>query len=190
MNPGPHEFVTVDMRGIKAALVVRARADKVSVSAIVRAAVAAWIGIEESPPMPEEMATPVRQVKLSLRFTEAQANRLRAAAQSAGMSRAAYLSYLVDGIPVFLGDADYGAHRRALVASNAELAGLLRSSHRLSALAHRDSGLPPRDGVAVFDDLVAEVRRHLRVAGRVLSDLRPRKPASGSIEERGHGTRR
>ena len=38
-NPS-HDFVTVDMRGLKVAIVVRAKSERVSVSAFVRRAVA------------------------------------------------------------------------------------------------------------------------------------------------------
>ena len=40
MNTTAHDFVTVDMRGLKAALVARAQAERVSVSVLVRGAVA------------------------------------------------------------------------------------------------------------------------------------------------------
>ena len=40
MNTPSHDFVTVEMRGLKAALVARAQSERVSVSALVRAAVA------------------------------------------------------------------------------------------------------------------------------------------------------
>ena len=36
MNTTAHDFVTVDMRGLKAALVARAQAERVSVSVLVR----------------------------------------------------------------------------------------------------------------------------------------------------------
>ena len=38
MNTPSHDFVTVDMRGLKAALVARAQADRVSVSVLMRRA--------------------------------------------------------------------------------------------------------------------------------------------------------
>ena len=45
MNPPSHDFVTVDMRGLKAALVARAQAERVSVSVLVRGAVARQLGL-------------------------------------------------------------------------------------------------------------------------------------------------
>ena len=45
MNTPTHEFVTVDMRGLKAALVARAQAERVSVSVVVRRAVERELGL-------------------------------------------------------------------------------------------------------------------------------------------------
>jgi hypothetical protein len=45
MNTVPHDFVTVDMRGLKAALVARARRERVSVSVLVRKALARDLGL-------------------------------------------------------------------------------------------------------------------------------------------------
>ena len=45
MNTTAHDFVTVDMRGLKAALVARAQAERVSVSVLVRGAVARDLGL-------------------------------------------------------------------------------------------------------------------------------------------------
>jgi hypothetical protein len=47
MNTHAHGFVTVDMRGLNAALVARAQAERVSVSVLVRGAVAREIGLVE-----------------------------------------------------------------------------------------------------------------------------------------------
>ena len=45
MNTDAHDFVTVDMRGLKAALVTRAHAERVSVSVLVRGAAARDLGL-------------------------------------------------------------------------------------------------------------------------------------------------
>ena len=44
MNNPTHDFVTVDMRGLKATLVARAQAERVSVSLVVRRAVERELG--------------------------------------------------------------------------------------------------------------------------------------------------
>ena len=53
MNTPSHDFVTVDMRGLKAALVTRAQAQRVSVSVLVRAAVERELGLVDSSDEPE-----------------------------------------------------------------------------------------------------------------------------------------
>ena len=54
MNTPTHEFVTVDMRGLKAALVARAQAQRVSVSVLVRGAVERELGLVEASAETEE----------------------------------------------------------------------------------------------------------------------------------------
>ena len=48
MNTSTHDFVTVDMRGLKAALVARAQAERVSVSVVVRRAVERELGLVDA----------------------------------------------------------------------------------------------------------------------------------------------
>ena len=92
MNTTAHDFVTVDMRGLKAALVARAQAQRVSVSELVRSAVARDLGLlvvngetqsEEVPQGAEHTA----YVKLSIRMTAEEAAQLAAGARAAGLSR-------------------------------------------------------------------------------------------------------
>ena len=45
MNTSTYDFVSVEMRGLKAALVARAQAQRVSVSELVRSAVARDLGL-------------------------------------------------------------------------------------------------------------------------------------------------
>ena len=74
MNTSTYDFVSVEMRGLKAALVARAQAQRVSVSELVRSAVARDLGLlvvngetqsEEVPQGAEHTA----YVKLSIRMT-------------------------------------------------------------------------------------------------------------------------
>ena len=84
MNTTAHDFVTVDMRGLKAALVSRAQAERVSVSVLVRAAVARDLGVAadgEASPMDEPAGRPssATSVKLSIRMTADEARQLAGA---------------------------------------------------------------------------------------------------------------
>lgn len=81
MNTRHPDFVTVDMRGLKAGLVSCAQARRESVSVLVRRAVARELGQSESAPQwvvytGRLGASPVPQVNLSIRLTTAEARRL------------------------------------------------------------------------------------------------------------------
>ena len=74
MNTSSHNFVTVDMRGLKAAMVERALTERVSVSVLVRGAVARELGLagvaEASlTSTPVGAASTASWVKLSIRLT-------------------------------------------------------------------------------------------------------------------------
>ncbi len=78
MNTSTPDFVTVDMRGLKVALVARerARASRVSVSALVRSAVARDLGVSEAAG-PGHVVSGAEQatIKLSIRLTAVEAAR-------------------------------------------------------------------------------------------------------------------
>jgi len=185
MNTSPHDFVTVDMRGLKAALVAHAKTKRCSVSAVVRDAVArelAAAGAEVAAQLgsPEAHDEAAGWVKLSIRVRRTEADRLAAGARTARLSRGAYLVGLSDGVPVLRtgGRAEYVS---SLVASCAELSTLSRNTHQLTALL-RDGrvqqALVYRD---MLDSMVADVRKHLRLAAQVLSALQ--NPRASSREE-------
>ena len=89
MNTNSHDFVTVDMRGLKAALMARARAQRVSVSVLVRGAVARDLGLADVTEPHQAAASAgtassTANVKLSIRMTpERQSNSRPARAQRA-----------------------------------------------------------------------------------------------------------
>lgn len=182
MNPTAPDFVTVDMRGLKAALVARAQAQRVSVSALVRGAVARELGVEEGDGQGEvagaDAPPRVTPIKLSIRMIAAEAEQLAAGARAAGLSRGAYLAGLVAGVPALSASSTRKDHVAALRASSAELATLSRNIHRLTALlrqAEVDAARPYRQAL---DTVAADVRRHLELAAGVLSALQPRPHAT------------
>jgi hypothetical protein len=126
MNTHSHDFVTVDMRGLKAALVARARAERVSVSALVRDAVARYLGLADvaEPHRTAALAATASgaaSVKLSIRMTSEEAAQLAAGACAAGLSRGANLARLIAGVPVLTAGVSRTDHLATLVASSAEL---------------------------------------------------------------------
>lgn len=179
MNIHQPDFVSVDMRGLKAALVDRAQAERVSVSLVVRRAVARELGAAEDD---AQAASDARRgdascastVKLSIRLTTDEANLLLAGARSAGLSRGAYLAGLVAGVPVLTTGACRPDQLVALTASSGHLARLSHNIHALTrflTLGNVPQALVYRD---MLDTLDGDVRRHLAQASALMADLRPR----------------
>ena len=180
MNTSSHEFVTVDMRGLKAALVARAQADRVSVSARVRCAVARDLGVSvEGKLRPADTATPIASpamsVKLSVRMTCDEARRLAASARAADLSRGAYLAGLIANVPVLSAGGGRAEHIATLVASSAELSTLSRNIHRLTALLRQANVEAARPHFQMLDTMAGDVRGHLELAATLLADLQPRR---------------
>ena len=186
MNTTAHDFVTVDMRGLKAALVARAQAERLSVSVLVRAAVARDLGVPvegepgrvDSPTLGPSSAA---SVKLSIRMTNEEALQLAAGARASGLSRGAYLAGLIANVPVLSSGASRPDHIATLVASCAELSTLSRNIHRLTALLRQADVDPAKPYRAMLDTLAGDVHRHLKLAAAVLADLQPQgRAASGA----------
>jgi len=180
MSNVSHDFVSVDMRGLKAALVARARADGVSVSALVRGAAARELGLVEAAERPEVVppagtASSQATVKISIRMTSAEAEQLAAGVRAAGLSRGAYLAGLVAGVPSLTSGARRTDHLAALIASSAELSTLSRNIHHLTSLLRQGSVRAALEYREMLDTLAGDVRRHLMLASSVLADLRPRR---------------
>jgi hypothetical protein len=180
MAPSSRDRISVDLRGLKAALYQRAKLLGTSPSDVVRGALAVTLSLE-----PEEGASrwpppagkAAGRVRMSLRMTAGQAKALSDAARNARQSTAAYLCDLADGVPVAVGGADRPQYVSALLASNAELAALSRNLNHLGGLLHKGQGTPARVYRAMLDTLVADVWAHLALASRVLVELQPRRPA-------------
>ena len=174
------DFVTVDMRGLKAALVARAQAERMSVSVLVRGAVARDLGLaaEEGGRRvgaPGSGLLSAATVKLSIRMTTEEARQLAEGAQAAGLSRGAYLAGLLSNVPVLLASGGRAEHISQLIASSAELSTLSRNIHRLSALLRQANLEPARAYREMLDTLAGDVRHHLELAARVLAELQPQR---------------
>jgi len=178
MVTSSHDFVTVDMRGLKAALVARAQEQRITVSALVRAALAKALGAGQDEPKPAANASSncdKATVKLSIRMAPAEAERLAAGAKNAGMSRGAFLAGLIDEIPLLTEARPRGELLNALVASNAELSSLTRNLHHLTALLRQGEVRAAQEYRQMLDMLGTDVRLHLSLVAGALTDLRPRR---------------
>lgn len=191
MNTHKPDFVTVDMRGLKAALVDRSRDQRVSVSVLVRQAVARELGVGEAPAQtkPDALRSLVSGsgiVKLSIRLTTDEAERLLAGARAAGLSRGAYLAGLIAGIPALTFSVSRTDQLAALTASNAQLSSLSRNIHALTrflSLGNVPQALVYRD---MLDTLDGDVRRHLTQAAGLLADLHPRRHTAETRHRSSH----
>lgn len=188
MNTPTHDFVTVEMRGLKATLVARAQAQRVSVSELVRSAVARDLGLSVVNGEPQSVkalqeAGHAVSVKLSIRMTASEAGQLAAGSRAAGLSRGAYLAGLVAHVPVLTGGASRVEHINALSESTAELATLSRNLHLLSTLLRRGEDESFRPLRLMLHTLARDVRQHLELASSALADLQPRH--SATAESRG-----
>ncbi len=189
MNAPAHDFVTVEMRGLKDALVARAQAQRVSVSALVRSAIERELGLADSSYEPVSQmsasAAPSPIVKLSIRVTSAEAEQLDAGARRAGLSRGAFLAGLLANVPSLYGDASGRLDcMAALTASSAELSTLSRNIHHLTALLRQGEVRAAQEYRRMLDTLGDDVRAHLSLAASVLAELRPARQFRSSGEPR------
>ena len=178
MNTSSHDFVTVDLRGFKAELVARAQAERVSVSLLVRSAVAAHLGLPVGGDQSSTTMPTSPTVKLSIRLTVSEATQLAKGAASAGLSRGAYLAGLIASVPVLTAGASRADYLTALIASTAELSTLSRNIRQLTSLLSQHDVKPAQQYRVMLDTLTGDVRRHLMLASRVLADLQPGRRTS------------
>src|SRR5215831_10365188 len=175
MTSVPPEFVNVDMRGLKAALVERARIDGISVSALVRGAVAARLGLvsESGSMIPHaQQAEEEGAVRLSVRLSPSQARSFEANVAEAGVSRGKYLARLMADVQP-LNVAERAALIDAIVASNETVSTLNRNFRHLTELLSRGSVKAALEYRAMLDTLAGDVRRHLSLVGAGLQVLLP-----------------
>lgn len=177
----PQEFVTVDMRGLKPALIERSRVDRVSVSSLVRAFVKSGLGQEGAVEvgMPSRHPEPIPKVRLSVRISAAEARLIVNGAGEAGLSRAAFLAELIARAPRGVTSAARQEQLAALAASNAELATLSRYVRHLAALLSQGSNRAAQEYRGTLETIAVDVRRHLSASSAVLADVRSRRTPIG-----------
>lgn len=176
MKTVSHDFVTVDMRGLKAALIARARERRVSVSVVMRDAVARALPAEqvalEASRTSVDMDEPSKAVKVSIRLTTSEVRRLDAGARAAGLARAAFLSGLIEGVNV-LSSGGRPDHLAALISSSSQLSTLSRNIRNLADLLRRSESRAAQEYRAMLETLAGDVNRHLSLAGDVLAQMLP-----------------
>lgn len=170
--------ISVDLRGLKAGLLARAQLAGASPSDLVRAALAATLGLAEEAAAPgREWTAPLRntdQVRLSLRMRREDAQAVWAGARRAGLSPGAYVAGLAQGVPALQGGATRTETLAALMASTAELSSFSRNLHHLCALLRSGEYRAAQEYHVMLDTLADDVGSHLVLAARALADLKPR----------------
>lgn len=193
MAPSSRDRLSVDLRGLKAALLERARALGVSPSALVRTLLSEALGrpVVAADPMPAKGCAGAThdRMRLNLRMSREHARATLEAARRAGLAPGDFVGGLVLGVPVLVGGANQAHHLASLTASSAELSTLSRHLHRLSLLLSQADADAARQYRQLLDTLAADVRGHLRLAAAALADLQPQRRranavASGSIRSR------
>lgn len=178
MAPSLRDRISVDLRGLKAALLERAQALGVSPSGLVRTALAEALGHAER--IHIDRTTPSLRsgngdrMRLCLRMSREQVRAAVEGAHRAGMYLGDFVGSLVADVPVLSAGGSRAEHIAALIASSAELSTLSRNIHRLTALLRQANVEPARQYREMLDTLAGDVRSHLELAAGVLVDLRPR----------------
>lgn len=193
MVPSARDRISVDLHGLKAALVARAQVERVDVSAVVRRAIERDLGVAAA--MTEPAGEPCgprvasATVRLSIRLTGAEVAQLCAGAARAGLSRGAYVAGLLAEVPVLV---SCSAARPDLVAvlnaSCAELSTLSRNLHHLTSLLRQGQVRAALEYRGMLDTLGVDVREHLAIAASLLAELRPARPARVSPRHRPRAT--
>ncbi len=176
MATAAREYFTVDLRGLRAALAVRAADTGMTESDVLRSALAVALDATHGAtatqsPVAGDAPSRNHRLKLSVRLSDAAAHRLDLSARTAGLSRGAYLTGLIDGAPPVTTSADRRAAAAALSSSSAELAVLSRDIHHLTQLLHRGAVDAARQYCERLDHLDGDVRLHLDKAATVLADF-------------------
>lgn len=195
MEPSSRDRISVDLNGLKAPLMERAKAVGFSPSHLVRQVLADALG-RPAPLNDNACRTPLQtgsatRSRLCMRMRSEDAAATLQAAQHAGMATGDYVAALVAGVPVVLDGRGHAQTLQALTASTDELAHFGHRLYQLNALLRRGDVEPIRLYVGMLETLARDVRHHLDHVSCALADLQPRRPNAPPPARRTHaGTRR
>lgn len=187
MAPSSRDRLSVDLHGLKAALVERARLAGTSPSGWVRATLAealdgsAGPACEARPPRLE--ARGVSRVRLTLRMPRAEAAAVLDAARLAGQPPGDFVADLLAGQPAPMPASDRAETIGALIAACAELSTFSRNLSHLVSLLRQGAFRPAEEYRPMLTTLSIDVREHLDHLTRALVELQPRR-GSGMQQRR------
>ncbi|MDC6167815.1 hypothetical protein [Paucibacter sp. XJ19-41] len=181
MDKSHRELFCVDLKGMRAALLARARLEGVSPTNLVRRVLVERLGKEEGRDLvPSVRINPVSRgpVRLSLRLSAADAQLIRLAARQARLSPGAYLVGLASEVPSLTGGGGRPALLTELHASTDELVTVRRGLLQLAALLRHGEGEAARAYRDLLLRIEAPIHRHLRLASVALAEAGLGRPGS------------
>ncbi len=168
MAPSPRDRISVDLRGLKAALLARARARGVSPSEFIRAVLA-----EASQSGSDVKASPIdppgasdSRMRLSLRMQADEARLVLSKARASGLSVGRYVAGLCAGVPALSNGSRLFDLATALTTSCAELSTLARDLRHLTLLLRQGKVRSAQEYRERLEHTERDVRAHLAVASR------------------------
>ena len=181
MAHDPRERVTIDLRGLGAAVQSRAAAERTTVAALARRAIVAML---DAPASQAELFSAVAAtaprvppdglpVKLTVRMSATHAVTLATRAHSADVSQGAYVAGLLDNAPPLPQSPDHRAAIGALLTSTDQLAVLSGDLNAFMRLLGRGNPAALEPYRASVMSLSKDVHGHLAVASRLMSELKP-----------------
>ena len=192
MAPSSRDRLSVDLHGLKAALVVRARLAGTSPSGWVRATLAEALGgpagSVDGARTPRVQARDASRVRLTLRMSRDDASAVLAAARLAGQPPGDFVADLLTGQPAPMPASDRAENVGTLIAACAELSTFSRNLSHLVSLLRQSAFRPAEEYRPMLATLSHDVREHLDHVTRALADLQPRR-GNGMQPDRGSATR-
>jgi len=131
---------------------------------------------------PEVPAGP--SVKVTLRVSPRIARDMATRARATGLSHGAYVSTLIDAAPVA---GDHKEAVRALTVSTDRLASTATDLNGFSRLLRRGASLSADHVDAAVAAVARDVHTHLRVAARLVADLKPVADSTREARQSGRG---
>lgn len=187
MAPSSRDRLSVDLHGLKAALVERARLAGTSPSGWVRATLAEALTGPAEPAReaiaPRFQSRDGSRVRLTLRMSRAEASEVLAAARMAGQPPGDFIADLLAGRPVPMPASDRAESIGALIAACAELSTFSRNLSHLVSLLRQGAYRPADEYRPMLTTLSIDVREHLDHLTRALVELQPRR-GSGMQQRR------
>ena len=192
MAPSSRDRLSVDLHGLKAALVERARLAGTSPSGWVRATLAEALGgpagpVSESRP-PRLEARSLTRLRLTLRMPSAEAAAVLAAARLAGRPPGDFVADLLAGQPAPMPASDRAETVGALIAACAELSTFSRNLSHLVSLLRQGVFRPAEEYRPMLTTLSIDVREHLDHLTRALAD--PQHRRGSGMQQRHPGATR